>query len=83
MQVTIIFNDELEKTVDIDFACELFYLYQKGATIAGEEINETRRARWQKVENSLKNAKDGDEIDFRLMGDIYYTNGGPYLDSSN
>ena len=83
MQVTIIFNDELESTVDLDFAWELFHLYKTGVNIAKENITESRLAKWEQVQKSLENAKDGDEIDFRLMGEIYYTNGGPYLDSSN
>lgn len=83
MQVTVILNDDLEKTVDIDFAWELYHLYKVGANLAQETITESRLAKWEKVQKSLENAKDGDEIDFRLMGDIYYPNGGPYLDSSD
>ena len=72
MQVTIEFSDDIIKTVDIDFAWELFYLYQQGAQSAGEDITESRKANWTIVENALKSAQDGDTIDFRLMGDIYY-----------
>ena len=79
MDVTIKFSDTIEKTVDKEFAWQLFYLYQQGVKKAGETISADRLNNWNKVESQLQEAEDGDYIDFTLLGDIYYTNGGPQL----
>lgn len=79
MDVTIKFSDTITKTVDIDFAWQLFYLYQQGAKKAGEKITQERLVKWAQVEDQLQVATDGSNIDFTLLGDIYYTNGGPQL----
>lgn len=74
MKVTIKFSETLSKTVDLDFAWELFYLYQQGARKAGENITPEREADWKIVERQLQEAEEGVTIDFTLMGDIYFEN---------
>jgi len=82
MNVTIKFSEDIIKTMDINLAWEMFYLYQQGAKMAGEKITPQREYDWSQVELDLQSANEGDTIDFTRMGDIYYTNGGPYLNDN-
>lgn len=82
MTVTVKFSKDLRSDMDINMAWEMFYLYQQGARKAGEEITTERLNNWHTVEVSLQQANDGDLIDFTLLGDIYYTNGGPKLNDN-